>query len=458
MPEDRIRILVVDDEAAMREVLETRLSAWGYDVCSAATAEEARAAAASAKPDIVLSDVVLAGVSGIDLLAYLKEGDPERPVILVTAYGTVDAAVEAMKRGAEDFLTKPLDYAKLEATLTAARRRIEARRAGLRLDSALDGGAGVGGLVGASDAMRAVFELIGVVAASEAAVIITGESGTGKELAARAIHDGSPRHEGPFVALNAAAIPEGLMESELFGHEKGAFTGAIASRPGCFEQAHKGTLFLDEITEMPAALQPKLLRVLEGGTLRRVGGREDRVFDVRVLAASNRDPEDAVERGMLRRDLYYRLNVFTLALPPLRERGGDLPLLAQHFIRVFNAKHGSHVKGFAGGALERLAAYPWPGNVRELRNVVERGVILAREGWIEATHLPPFLHAAPAADEVDAVRVPAGATAAEAERLVVLETLRRTGNNKAEAARRLGLDVKTVRNKLKAWGVEHREP
>jgi len=281
-------------------------------------------------------------------------------------------------------------------------------------------------------------------------LIITGESGTGKELVARAVHELSGRRSAPFVAVNAAAVPEGLFESELFGHEKGAFTGAIAARAGCFELAHNGTLFLDEITEMPVALQPKVLRVLEDGRVRRLGGREEFAFDVRVVAASNRELDAAVASGRLRHDLYYRLAVFTLALPPLRERRDDVPLLTQHFVRQFNRKHGADVEGASMSTLALFEGYGWPGNVRELRNVLERAVILARSGWIEPTHLPAFLQR-PAADAGDAVVIPAGATAAEAERLLVLATLERVGGNKAEAARRLGLDVKTIRNKLRAW-------
>jgi transcriptional regulator with PAS, ATPase and Fis domain len=265
------------------------------------------------------------------------------------------------------------------------------------------------------------------------------------------VHDLSQRAHGPFVAVNVAAIPEGLAESELFGHEKGAFSGAVAARSGCFELANTGTLFLDEITEMPVALQAKLLRVLEGGTVRRVGGMRELHFDVRVIAATNRDPQHAVDRGILRQDLFYRLNVFTVSLPPLREREGDVPLLVQHFVRQFNAKHGTQVEGAGRDAERVLRAYTWPGNVRELRNVIERAVILARSGWIEPHHLPAFLQGAER-EPSDGIVIPAGVTAAEAERVLILETLKRAGNNKAQAARQLGMDVKTIRNKLKAYG------
>jgi DNA-binding NtrC family response regulator len=451
MGETALRILVVDDEPAMREVLDMRLSEWGYRVILAASGDEARALAEGEHPDAVISDVVLPGLSGLELLQCLKSGDRDRPVILITAYGTIDEAVEAMKLGAHDFLTKPLDYAKLRSTLAALDQEIDRRGQIRRLESALGTNTDLPGLVGRSQAMRAVARLVKAVSASDASVIITGESGTGKELVAHAIHDLSARSHGPFVAVNVAAIPEGLAESELFGHEKGAFTGAAAARAGCFELADRGTLFLDEVTEMPAALQMKFLRVLEGGRVRRVGGSHEVRFDVRVITATNRDPQQAVEVGALRRDLFYRLNVFTLSLPPLREREGDVPLLAQHFVRQFNRKHGTDVQGVARDAERLMRTYPWPGNVRELRNVIERAVILARTGWIDAHHLPPFLQGTSGEGD-DAIVIPVGATAADAERVLILETLKRVGNNKAEAARQLGMDVKTIRNKLKAYG------
>ena len=452
-----LTILVVDDEAAMREVLEMRLSEWGHRVLVASDGAEARVMAERERPDLVISDVQLPGLGGLELLQALRAGGSDRPVILITAYGSIDAAVEAMKLGARDFLTKPLDYAKLQATLAALGAELDRRGQVRRLESALEKGAGLATIVGRSQRMREVFKTIEAVAASNASVIVTGESGTGKELVARAIHELGRRSSGPFVAVNVAAIPEGLAESELFGHEKGAFSGAVAARAGCFELADTGTLFLDEVTEMPIALQTKLLRVLEGERLRRVGGTKEMRFDVRVIAATNRDPLQAVETGILRRDLYYRLNVFTLPLPPLREREGDVILLAQHFVRQFNAKHGASVEGLGLEAERTMRSYAWPGNVRELRNVIERAVILTRSGWIENHHLPPFLRGAgPGGD--DAIIIPAGATAADAERLLILETLKRVANNKAEAARQLGMDVKTIRNKLKAYGIGPGEP
>ncbi len=450
MAPHRPTVLIVDDEAAIREVLELRLAQWGYRVTLASSAEEATGLVERTEPDLVLSDVVLPEVSGLELLRLLKSGDPERPVILMTAYGSIDRAVEAMKEGAEDFLTKPIDYVKLKATLEAAEEKLGSRDNALRLASALGRGAGLGSLVGLSRPMKALYKLIQTLAGSEAGAILTGESGTGKELVARTLHELSGRASKPFIAINTAAIPEGLIESEIFGHEKGAFTGAVAARPGCFEQANGGTLFLDEIGEMPLGLQPKLLRILEDGRVRRLGGASEARFDVRVLTATNRDPKEAVAKGLLRSDLYYRLAVFTVTLPPLRERLDDIPLLAHHFLSQFNRKHGLEVAGMSTEALELLTGYGWPGNVRELRNVLERGLILARRGWLEGHHLPPYIRRA-GGTSGEPLSLPAGITMAEAERLLILSTLERVGQNKAEAARQLGLDTKTIRNKLNAW-------
>jgi DNA-binding NtrC family response regulator len=448
----KTKILVVDDEETMREVFEMRLQGWGFDVRTAGDGHAAAELAQSYDPDIVISDVVMPELSGLDLLRSLKADRPNRPVVLMTAQGSIDLAVEAMKQGARDFVTKPLDYAKLRAILQATENDLELRRRSQRLLSQLDQ-TGFGEFVGSSKAMREVYSLIQSLSSTDASVIITGESGTGKELAARTIHQMSNRSAGPFVAINAAAIPENLMESEILGHERGAFTGAIGLRAGCFEQANRGTLFLDEIAEMPQGLQPKLLRVIEDRRVRRLGGSHEFPVDVRVLAATNKDPGEAVASGRLREDLYYRLNVFTIALPLLKERKGDLPLLAQYFIREFNRKHNTKVEGLREEALELLKIYPWPGNVRELRNIMERAVILARGDWIESHHLPAYV-LTPHTGSAAKIVLPAGVTAAEAEKELILKTLERAGNNKAEAARQLGLDVKTIRNKLKFYGLE----
>jgi two-component system response regulator HydG len=448
MPPTRLSVLVVDDEPALREVLSLRIRDWGYDVRTAGDVAEAERELASSPPDIIVSDVVLPGISGLE---QLRSHDQKIPVILITAHGNIDAAVEAMKAGATDFLTKPLDYATLHALLNSAAVDIRQRIEDASLDAHLDSDAGVGGLIGQSKPMRELQRLIQVLASSEASAIITGESGTGKEVVARAIHALSDRRDKPFIAVNAAAIPEGLIESEIFGHEQGAFTGANRARPGCFELANHGTLFLDEIAEMPISLQPKLLRILESHRARRLGGSKEMQFDVRVLAATNRSPQAAVRDGLLREDLFYRLNVFEIAVPPLRERTEDIALLARHFIREFVRKHQMPVEGIRDSARSLLEAHSWPGNVRELRNVIERAVIIARSGWIEPQHLPMYLQTLKAGS-TPTIQLPAGTTLAEAERQLILQTLERAGHNKAEAARQLGLDVKTIRNKLRAYG------
>lgn len=435
----------------MREVLQARLEKWGFEVLLAASGEEAEGIAESDTPDVVISDVVLPDVSGLDLIQTLNSTLPAAPKVLITAHGTVDTAVEAMKYGALDFLTKPIDYRKLEATLQAATREIEGHFEVRSLEQELESGSGLGSLVGGAKAMQEVYETLRILADSDAAAFVTGASGTGKELAARTVHELSARNRGPFVAVNTAAIAEGITESELFGHEKGAFTGATEARVGYFEMADGGTLFLDEISEMPPPLQPKLLRVLEDGKVRRVGGKREHQVDVRVLAATNRDPVEARNSGILREDLYYRLSVFTVRMPLLQERLEDIPLLLQHFIGRANVKHGADIEGASKEAVGRLQAYDWPGNVRELRNVVERAVILGQRGWIDTVHLPPFLHDLDPVPSVG-LRLPEEVTVAEAERILILHTLEKVGNNKTQAARILGVDVKTIRNKLKAYG------
>jgi DNA-binding NtrC family response regulator len=446
------KILIVDDDPAMRESVDIMLESWGFDVLQADDARLARELVERHDPDIVISDVVMPEISGLELLRELKSGNSQRPVLLVTAQGSINMAVEAMKEGARDFLTKPLDFKNLKALLDDAEREIELRRKAKRLSTNVDSEA-LGDFVGASKPMREVFNLIEMVAGRDVSVIITGESGTGKELVARSIHRLSSRADKPFVAINAAAIPETLIESEVFGHERGAFTGAVGTRPGCFEQAHGGTLFLDEIAEMPMLLQPKLLRVLADGRVRRLGGHHEFEFDVRVVVATNRNPLQALKEGKLREDLFYRLNVFSIALPPLRERQEDVPLLAQRFIQEFNAKHRTAIEGLSDDAAEELKRYPWPGNVRELRNVIERAVVLAKTDWIDSAVLPPYIRANGGSDQT--IRIDVGnTTMAEVERELIMRTLERTGNNKAETARQLGVDVKTIYNKLKAYNIE----
>ena len=448
------KVLIVDDDPGIRASLAVILQSWGFEPLQASNAPEATAMVERQDPDIVISDVVMPETSGLELLSHLKSGDPHRPVLLITAQGSIDMAVEAMKQGARDFLTKPLtDLPKLKSLLDDAEREIELRRKAKRLTTRIETEGVSSDFVGTSKAMREVFALIEGVAQRDVSVMITGESGTGKEVVARSIHRLSRREAKPFVAINAAAIPESLIESELFGHERGAFTGAVATRPGVFEQANGGTLLIDEIAEMPMSLQPKLLRVLADGRVRRLGGHYEFEFDVRVLASTNRDPFEAIEEGRLREDLYYRLNVVPLLLPPLRSRAEDIPLLVQHFINEFNVKHRLQIIGVNDEAMTMLRAYPWPGNVRELRNVTERSVVLAKGDWIEESALPPYVRN-PALRPEKLVFSVGETTVADAERELILRTLEHAGKNKAEAARQLGVDVKTIYNKLKAYGIE----
>jgi DNA-binding NtrC family response regulator len=449
----RKTILVVDDDPSICESFDSMLGSWGFEVLQAGHADEAMRLVDRYAPDIVISDVVMPETSGIELLRQLKVGDPYRPVLLITAQGSIDMAVEAIKQGAMDFLTKPVtDLVRLKSLLDQAEKEIEMHRKARRLAARAEREGGHAAFVGSNKAMREVFELISNVAQRDVSVMITGESGTGKELVARSIHEHSARRMKPFVAINAAAIPEGLVESEIFGHERGSFTGAVGMRPGCFEQAHGGTLFLDEIAEMPLSLQPKLLRVLADGRVRRLGGSQEIEFDVRVIAATNRDPLAAIAEGKLREDLYYRLNVVPIALPPLRDRPDDVPLLAHHFLSEFNRKHQTDITGITDQAAARLKTYSWPGNVRELRNVIERAVVLARDKWIDEPNLPAYIRSgSPSKTLVFAV---GSTTVADAERELIVRTLEQTGNNKAEAARQLGVDVKTIYNKLKAYNIE----
>ena len=448
------KILIVDDDAGIRTSLAVLVQTWGFEPFQAPNAAEATRIVEKQDPDIVITDVVMPEISGLELLRTLKAGDPNRPVLLITAQGSIDMAVEAMKQGARDFLTKPLtNLPKLQSLLEDAERELEMRRKAKRLAARVETEGGLGEFIGNAKSMRDVFALIESISQKDVSVMITGESGTGKEVAARTVHKLSRRESKPFVAINAPAIPESLIESELFGHERGAFTGAIATRQGVFEQANGGTLLIDEIAEMPMSLQPKLLRVLADGKVRRLGGNYEFEFDVRVLAATNRDPLRAIEEGKLREDLYYRLNVVPLALPPLRARADDVPILVQHFINEFNTKHHLQILGTSEEAGVLLKAYPWPGNVRELRNVIERTVVLAKDEWIEEKDLPPYVRN-PALRGEKLVLSVGETTVADAERTLIIKTLEHAGNNKAEAARQLGVDVKTIYNKLKAYGIE----
>jgi len=460
-----VKVLIAEDEPNALAGLAELISGWGYRTETARDGVEAWEKAQSWDPAIVVTDLKMPRMDGMGLLAKLAEGaeglSAKMAVVVLTAMGSIQLAVDAMKLGAYDFLQKPVDPTRLKTILSNATKQretaieLEVARRRLRESGVL------GKMVGSSRAMREIFTLIEQVAPSNVPVLITGESGTGKELVARTLHDLSPRKARPFVAVNCAAIPETLIESEIFGHEKGSFTGAIERRAGCFELAAGGTLLLDEIGEMPSGTQAKLLRVLEERKFRRLGARAEMDTDVRVLAAMNRDPQRAVAEGHLRADLYYRLNVFNIVMPPLREHLSDLPPMVEIMVSEMNVKHGRKVSGVAPSMLDRLMAYSWPGNARELRNTIERAVILCPDGApLDAGHLPSGFgedHSAAAPADASAITVRVGATVDEAERLLILRTLEATGQNKTRAAEILGVSLKTLHNKLKEYGREHQE-
>jgi DNA-binding NtrC family response regulator len=453
------KVLIVEDELHALAGLAELISGWGYRTETARDGVEGLEKAMEWSPGIIVTDLKMPRMDGLELLERLAEMQFSAAVIVLTAQGSVELAVEAMKIGAYDFIQKPIDPTRLKTILNHASRQqsmkqeLEVTRRKLR-DSGV-----LGSLVGSSKAMQEMFAMIERVAPSTVSILITGESGTGKELVARTLHELSPRKNKPFVAVNCAAIPETLIESEIFGHEKGAFTGAIERRAGCFELAEEGTLLLDEIGEMPVGTQAKLLRVLEDRRLRRLGSKMETPVDVRVLAATNKNPDEAVATGQLRGDLYYRLNVFNLHMPPLREHKEDIPAIIDAIMADMNAKHNRQVRGMEGDLLQRLMTHDWPGNVRELRNAIERAVILCGDGTLETAHLPPGFGAKPsrpatadAAQSANGVQVEVGTTVDEAERRLILKTLESTRNNKTRAAEILGISLKTLHNKLKEYG------
>src|SRR6476659_3536923 len=454
-PMSQEKVLIVEDEENERTGLAELVTSWGYRVDTAADGMEGWDKAIQWIPSIIVTDLKMPRVGGMELLERLAEQSHTMAVIVMTAQGTIDSAVQAMRIGAYDYITKPIDTSRLRtilqnaSALLGARVELEATRRKLR-----DAGS-LGSLVGASKKMQEIFRLIEMVAPSTASGLITGAIGTGKELVARTVHELSPRRNKPFVPINCAAIPETLIESEIFGHEKGAFTGALERRTGCFELAEGGTLLLDEIGEMPVATQAKLLRVLEDRKLRRLGSKVETTVDVRVLAATNKVPEEAVARGELRNDLYYRLNVFNIHMPPLREHREDVPDLVHALLSEMSSKHSRRVATVSEAVLNAFKNYSWPGNVRELRNTLERAVIVCDGAVVETKHLPPgFGHAPvrPSMDDADSIRVGVGTTVGEAERLLIIKTLESTNNNKTRAAEILGISLKTLHNKLKEYG------
>jgi two-component system, NtrC family, response regulator HydG len=450
-----VKVLVADDDEASRKGLAGLLSGWGYATEQAADGEEALDKARAVLPSVVITDLVMPKQDGLALLRALGEELPFAAVILLSGQGSVDTAVTAMKEGAYDFLTKPVDVARLKLLVPKAVERAEAAREVAVLRRRVKQVWGVGKLVGTSPAMQAVYRLIELAAPTPAPVLITGESGTGKELVARTLHELSARGHGPFVAVNCAAIPETLLESEIFGHEKGAFTGALERRPGCFELAHEGTIFLDEIAEMAPGTQAKFLRILEDGVVRRLGAKTEIKVDARVIAATNQDPVEAMRAERFREDLFYRLNVVRIELPPLRDRRQDIPLLIQAFVEEFGAKYGKRIVSVDEAARQALMAQTWPGNIRELRNTIERAAIVCDGELIRPEHLPVPIPAARAswrdAESPDSVAFPIGTSLDEVEKGVILRTLATHGNNKTLTAQILGISLKTLHNKLRRY-------
>ncbi len=450
-------VLVVDDEENQRSALSEMIRHWGHQTETASNGAEALAALETLEADAVITDLNMPVMDGRQFLAELQKRSGAPPVIVLTGYGNIETAVETVSDlRAFWFLEKPVQVKALRIILERALQQQRMARQTERLIRQLSSQGRMGDMVGQSPAMREVFAMIEQAAPTKATILITGETGTGKELAARAIHDLSPRSNAPFLAINCAALPETLIESELFGHEKGAFTGAVERRAGCFELARGGTLLLDEIGDMPAATQAKLLRVLEDSKVRRLGSAREIELDVRLIASTNRDLRDAIAKQTFREDLYFRLNVFQVHLPPLRERGDDILLVAAALIGALNRKHSCRVTGLDPEVASLFRRHSWPGNAREMRNVVERAVILAGEGNIQTSHLPPGFAGVP----MSAPPVPAGSpvvlrpgmTVDEAERHLIELTMNHTGNNRTRAAELLGISAKTLFNKLKQYG------
>ncbi len=449
------RILIVEDEQNARQGYEALLLKWGFEVLGVESAEAALERLADFSPNALIADVELPGMNGLELLERLRDaGDLQHlPAILITGKGSEDRVISAIQSGAFWYIEKPLKGAVLRALLDRALGLERGRRQVVALTSQLREAGRLGDMVGRSKPMQDVMRVVEQVSPSMASVLITGETGSGKEILARTIHRLSPRCNRPFIAINCSAIPESLMESEIFGHERGAFTGAAERRLGCFELADGGTLLLDEIGEMPAPTQAKLLRVLEDHKVRRLGSKTETPVDVRVLAATNKDPDRAVAKSELRQDLYFRLNVFHIHLPPLREHKEDIPPLIEGMLRDLNARYNRQIRGVSTEVLDQFKSYTWPGNVRELRNVIERAAIVCDRELIGRAHLPEeFGRGAPAgAAELSELRFPIGTTVEAAERELILQTLAATQNNKTRAAELLSISLKTLHNKLKEY-------
>jgi DNA-binding NtrC family response regulator len=446
------RILIVEDEEKLRRVLELQLASAGFDIDKAATAEEGLRVVDRA--DLVLTDLKLPKMDGLEFLAVIRRQNAQVPVIMMTAFGSVETAVEAMKAGATDFLMKPFSLDHLMQVVSKALEVRALRDENRQLKEELGRRYEFDNIIGRSAPMQEIFATIERVAPSRATVLLAGESGVGKDLIARAIHFRSPRRDRPLVKINCTAIPENLMESELFGYEKGAFTGAQISKPGKFEQADTGTVFLDEIGDVPAAIQVKLLRILQEREFERLGSNVTRHIDVRVIAATNSDLRAALEQGTFREDLYYRLNVVPLNIPPLRERRADIPFLANHFIRKLAPEAGCQVESITDGAMEKLIAYHWPGNVRELENVIERSLVMATGKRLDVDDIKLEAAPRPRAQNGGTQFLPEGLTLDQYEQDLIREALKRADGNKSQAARLLGLTRNALRYRLTQMGLE----
>jgi two-component system response regulator HydG len=455
----RNTILIVDDDTAHCTMLRTLIGGWGYQIDDADDGAAAIDKVKDQSYDLVLMDVRMVKISGLEALTKIKSYNPAIPIIIMTAYSSVETAIDALKKGAHDYLTKPLDFDKLRITIERSMEHTRLKEENRLLKESLGQHFDRRHIIGQSPAMINLLETVAQVAPSEATVLITGDSGTGKELIAGATHFNSHRKDGPFIKLNCAAITETLLESELFGHEKGAFTGAERRKDGRFSQAHGGSLFLDEVSEMALTMQVKLLRVLQEREFTRVGGENTIQVDVRIMAATNKNLPELIRKGAFREDLYYRLNVVGLEIPPLKKRREDIPLLAQHFLEMFAAKNQKGIKGYTPRAMDLLIRYDWPGNVRELMNAVERAVVLSQANFlsekdftiIRGSEVNPS-DSAP--DSADTQIMMDGVTPLEeVEKTTILNTLEASGGNKSEAARRLGITRKTLHKKLKAYGV-----
>jgi DNA-binding NtrC family response regulator len=449
----RKRILLVEDEDKLRRVVQLHLETMGFEVDNAATAELALPRAALA--DLILTDLKLPGMDGLAFLKETHTRNPQAAVILMTAHGSVEAAVEAMKEGAADFLQKPFSLDHLTTLINKVLSVQSLKAENRRLKEELDQRYQFDNLIGRSVAMREIFQTVTRVAPTRATVLLAGESGVGKDMIARAIHQHSPRKDGPFVKINCTALPENLMESELFGYEKGAFTGAASSKPGKFEQADKGTVFLDEIGDVPANIQVKLLRVLQDRQFERLGSNLTRNVDVRVIAATNVDLRAALEEGRFREDLYYRLNVVPISVPPLRDRREDVPFLVLHFISKLGKELGSEIKEISPGAMDRLLEHNWPGNVRELENTIERSMVLAAGRVLEEADVRIENIRGTVASASATQMLPDGYTLDQWEQVMIREALQRAGGNKSQAARLLGLTRNALRYRLTQMGLDN---